>query len=101
MLELRSWNKAEVVFRQGKLRHFLELNRVQQGYGLESGRNSKTSYLNTWDFESLLPLRRTLLILPSPEARSLGGTSSKVVNDKLNSSSWELGSERRKKSCSF
>jgi len=41
------------------------------------------------------------LILPRAEARSLGGTSSKVVNDKLNSSSWELGSERRKKSCSF
>ena len=100
-MELRSWHKAEVVFRQGKLCHLLELNGVQQGYGLENGGNSKTSCLNTWDFESLLPLRRTLLILPRAEARSLGGTSSKVVNDKLNSSSWELGSERRKKSCSF
>ena len=100
-MELRSWNKAEVVFRQGKLCHLLELNRVQQGYSLEKGKNSKPSYLITCDFESLLPLRRTLLILPRAEARSLGGTSSKVVNDKLNSSSWELGSERRKKSCSF
>ena len=38
---------------------------------------------------------------PRAVARSRGGTSSKVVNDKLSSSRQQLGSESRKKSWSF
>ena len=38
---------------------------------------------------------------PRAVARSLGGTSSKVVNDKLSSSKWQLCSDSRKKSWSF
>ena len=101
LLELDNRHKAEIVFRHCQLPHLLKLDRVQQGCCLEIRFNFCLALLHTCDLESLFPLSRILLMRPRAVARSLGGTSSKVVNDKLSSSRLQLGSESRKKSWSF
>ena len=101
LLEVNSGHKAEVVLGHCQLPHLLKLDRVQQGYCLEIVANFCPAHLLTCDLESLFPLRRILLTRPRAVARSRGGTSSKVVNDKLNSSRQQPGSDSRKKSWSF
>ena len=101
LLELNSRHKAQVVLRHYQLPHLFKLGRVQQGYCLEIEANFCLALVHTCDLESLFPLSRILLMRPRAVARSRGGTSSKVVNDKLSSSRQQLGSESRKNSWSF
>ena len=101
LLELSSRYKTQVVLGHHKLFHLLKLDGVQQGNRLEIGANFCLEHLSTCDLESLFPLNLILLIRPRAVARSRGGTSSKVVNDKLSSSKWQLCSDSRKKSWSF